>query len=103
MTETAHCRGIHLNMPIVAPDPDTMDELTEREQGALAAMQHYHQHDSGYSKQQSTRPQTLGYGLADSPAGQAAWILEKFWAWTDCGDGDPPGERAHAATSCSTT
>ena len=33
-------------------------------------------------------PQTLGYGLADSPAGQAAWILEKFWAWTDC-DGHP--------------
>ena len=44
--------------------------------------------DSGYSKQQATRPQTLGYGLADSPAGQAAWILEKFWAWTDC-DGHP--------------
>ncbi|MDH5291957.1 MAG: epoxide hydrolase, partial [Acidimicrobiia bacterium] len=43
---------------------------------------------SGYSKQQSTRPQTVGYGLADSPAGQAAWILEKFWAWTDC-DGHP--------------
>ena len=44
--------------------------------------------DSGYSKQQSTRPQTLGYGLTDSPSGQAAWILEKFWAWTDC-DGHP--------------
>src|SRR5262249_2232797 len=37
-------------------------------------------------KQQSTRPQTLGCGLTDSPAGQAAWILEKFWAWTDCDD-----------------
>ena len=42
----------------------------------------------GYSTQQSTRPQTLGYGLADSPSAQAAWILEKFWAWTDC-DGHP--------------
>jgi hypothetical protein len=42
----------------------------------------------GYSAEQSTRPQTLGYGLTDSPAGQCAWILEKFWAWTDC-DGDP--------------
>ena len=51
-------------------------------------MQHYQEWDSGYSKQQSTRPQTLGYGLVDSPAGQAAWILEKFWAWTDC-DGHP--------------
>ncbi|HZQ85479.1 MAG TPA: epoxide hydrolase, partial [Acidimicrobiales bacterium] len=44
--------------------------------------------DSGYSKQQSTRPQTVGYGLVDSPAGQAAWIVEKFWSWMDC-DGHP--------------
>src|SRR3989304_51274 len=51
-------------------------------------MQHYARWDSGYSKQQSTRPQTLGYGLSDSPAGQAAWILEKVWSWTDC-DGHP--------------
>src|SRR5438105_3270584 len=47
-----------------------------------------HGGDSGYSKQQSTRPQTLGYGLLDSPAAQCAWIVEKFWAWTDC-DGHP--------------
>jgi hypothetical protein len=65
-----------------------MGELTEREQAALAALAHYRDWDSGYSKQQSTRPQTLGYGLVDSPAGQAAWILEKFWSWTDC-DGHP--------------
>lgn len=79
-----HCHGIHLNVPVVRPDPETMDELTGEEQAALAAYQHYQDHDSGYSKQQSTRPQTVGYGLVDSPAGQAAWILEKFWAWTDC-------------------
>ena len=79
-----HCAAIHLNMPLVAPDPETMDSLTENEQSALAGMQHYQDKDSGYSKQQSTRPQTLGYGLVDSPAGQAAWILEKFWSWTDC-------------------
>ena len=83
-----HCLGIHLNMPIAAPDPETLNDLTEREQAAMAGMQHYEQWDSGYSKQQSTRPQTLGYGLVDSPAGQAAWILEKFWSWTDC-DGHP--------------
>lgn len=83
-----HCHGIHLNMPMVRPDPDTMDELTDRERDALAGLQHYRDWDSGYSKQQSTRPQTLGYALVDSPAGQAAWILEKFWAWTDC-DGHP--------------
>ncbi len=83
-----HCAGIHLNMPIAFPDPDTMNNLTEREQSALAGVKHYEDWDSGYSKQQSTRPQTLGYGLTDSPAGQAAWILEKFWSWTDC-DGNP--------------
>ncbi len=62
-----------------------MDDLTEREKDALAGRKHYVDWDSGYSKQQSTRPQTVGYGLVDSPSGQAAWILEKFWAWTDCG------------------
>jgi len=83
-----HCAGIHLNMPVAVPDPETMADLTDDEKGALASLQHYEQKDSGYSKQQSTRPQSLGYGLVDSPAGQAGWILEKFWAWTDC-DGHP--------------
>jgi pimeloyl-ACP methyl ester carboxylesterase len=88
LQDGAHCAGIHLNMPIATPDPATMNDLTDAEKAALASMQHYERWDSGYSKQQSTRPQTVGYGLADSPAGQAAWILEKFWAWTDC-DGHP--------------
>lgn len=82
------CQGIHVNMPLAPPDPEQMEDLTELEQSAMAAMQFYQQHDSGYSKQQSTRPQTLGYGLADSPIGQAAWILEKFYQWMDC-DGHP--------------
>ncbi|MCP4512610.1 MAG: epoxide hydrolase, partial [Fuerstiella sp.] len=73
-----------VNMPIVAPDPETMDSLTEAEASALEGMAFYNEWDSGYSKQQSTRPQTLGYGLADSPVGQMAWIVEKFFAWTDC-------------------
>ena len=77
------CKGIHLNMVVVPPDPNSGD-LTEHEISALQGLQHYNDWDSGYSKQQSTRPQTLGYALVDSPAGQAAWILEKFWAWTDC-------------------
>jgi epoxide hydrolase len=88
LQDTEHCLGIHLNMPMVTPDRDTMDDLTEREQDALAGRKYYVDWDSGYSKQQSTRPQTVGYGLTDSPAGQAAWILEKFWSWTDC-DGHP--------------
>jgi epoxide hydrolase len=83
-----HLAGIHLNMPIALPDPATMEDLTEKEQATIASFSHYDRWDSGYSKQQSTRPQTLGYGLVDSPAGQAAWIIEKFWSWTDC-DGDP--------------
>lgn len=83
-TETRQCAGIHINMPIVAPDPDTMDNLTQLEQSALEGMAFYNDWDSGYSKQQSTRPQTLAYGLADSPVGQMAWIMEKFYAWTDC-------------------
>ncbi len=82
--DPTHCQGIHLNMPIAPPTEDSMDNLTELEQSALAGMQHYQEKDSGYSKQQSTRPQSLGYGLVDSPAGQAGWILEKFWSWTDC-------------------
>ncbi|HYK30838.1 MAG TPA: epoxide hydrolase [Streptosporangiaceae bacterium] len=88
MRHPGHLVGIHLNMPIVIPDPATMNDLTEAEQAALASLEHYSKQDSGYAKQQSTRPQTLGYGLLDSPAGLCAWIIEKFWSWTDS-DGDP--------------
>jgi len=73
LRDTEHCAGIHLNMPIVAPDPETMSDLTPLEQRALAGMQRYQDFDSGYSKQQSTRPQSLGYGLVDSPPGPRAW------------------------------
>ena len=79
-----HCKGIHLNMPTGWPSQEALDNPTERDKHAMARGQAYQDEDSGYSKQQSTRPQTLGYGLADSPAGQAMWILEKFWRWTDC-------------------
>lgn len=83
-TETSHCAGIHTTMPIVAPDPATLAELSELEQGALDSVTYYSESDSGYSKQQSTRPQTLGYALADSPVGQMAWIVEKYHSWMDC-------------------
>jgi len=85
LQDPEHVAGIHLNMPAVAPGSMTVDNLTELEQAALADMEHYMEWESGYAKQQSTRPQTLGYGLVDSPAAQCAWIVEKFWAWTDCG------------------
>ena len=80
--------GIHLNMAVATPDRDTMSDLTPAEQQALDDLSQHLKTGTGYSTQQSTRPQTLGYGLTDSPAGQCAWIAEKFWAWTDC-DGHP--------------
>jgi pimeloyl-ACP methyl ester carboxylesterase len=86
--DAEHLAGIHITMPSVGPDKATLGELTPREEAALAGLAQYRKWDSGYSKQQATRPQTLGYALVDSPAGQCAWIVEKFWAWTDC-DGHP--------------
>jgi len=83
-----HCIGIHTNMPIGNPPASAVANPTEEEKVALAALDHYRRIDSGYQKQQSTRPQTLGYGLVDSPAALLAWIVEKFWSWTDC-DGHP--------------
>ena len=83
-----HCIAIHVNMPIALPPAEGLDNPSAEEQRALAAWAHYEEWDSGYSKQQSTRPQTLGYGLVDSPVGQLAWIVEKFWSWMDC-DGHP--------------
>ena len=82
------CAAIHTNMPIGRPTTAARENPTAADKAALAGIEHYRQWDSGYSKQQSTRPQTLGYGLADSPVAQMAWIIEKFWAWTDC-DGHP--------------
>lgn len=78
------CQGIHITLPVVAPDPDTLAEPLPEEVHAMEVFNFYQEWDSGYSKQQSTRPQTLGYGLADSPAGQLAWIVEKYAQWTDC-------------------
>jgi pimeloyl-ACP methyl ester carboxylesterase len=79
--------GLHVNMLSVRPDKqDGPPDADER--AAMERLQHYMQVEAGYARQQATRPQTLGYALADSPAGQAAWIFEKFQAWSDC-DGDP--------------
>jgi pimeloyl-ACP methyl ester carboxylesterase len=77
------CAAIHVNMPLVFPEPDQLQDMDAFEQAAVASLAHWEEKGSGYFKQQSTRPQTLGYGLADSPVGQAAWIYEKMWAWTD--------------------
>jgi epoxide hydrolase len=85
--DPGHCAGIHITLAM-GVRPKVGDPPSPEEARALEGIKYYSDWDSGYSKQQSTRPQTLGYGLTDSPSGQAAWILEKFWAWTDC-DGFP--------------
>ncbi|WP_194833319.1 epoxide hydrolase family protein [Nocardia sp. XZ_19_369] len=83
-----HVAGIHLLPPLAPPDPATFDDLTDRERDALRTLEEAGRWESGYSRMHATRPQTAGYGLVDSPAALCAWIIEKFWAWTDC-DGHP--------------
>lgn len=82
------CIAIHINMPLGFPSGDSGQEPTPAEAAAYARMGEHVRWGTGYSEEQATRPQTLGYGLTDSPVGQLAWIVEKFWAWTDC-DGHP--------------
>ena len=82
------CIAIHTNMPIAIPTAEAMADPTPQETAALEALMYHQRWGMGYSEEQSTRPQTLGYGLVDSPVAQMAWIVEKFWAWTDC-DGHP--------------
>ena len=77
-----HVVGIHVVPPLVPPDPAT--HPTPAERAALADRDRGYDGD-GYNHQQATRPQTIGYGLVDSPALLCAWIVEKFAAWTDSG------------------
>jgi len=83
MIAPPECAGVHLNMPLIYPGRDDYAQLTPAEQDSVASMKFYRDSDSGYARLQQTRPQTLGYGLTDSPAAQAVWIYEKFYAWTD--------------------
>jgi pimeloyl-ACP methyl ester carboxylesterase len=86
--EPKRCTALHLNIPPCLPSEAQMADLTPAEMLSMQDMATHMRWGTGYSQEQMTRPQTIGYGLADSPVGQAAWILEKFWAWTDC-DGHP--------------
>ena len=81
--DRAHVAGVHLIPPLAGPDPATLGDLTGAERAALASLEYSAEWDSGYSREHATRPQTIGYALVDSPAALAAWIVEKFWAWTD--------------------
>ncbi|MFE2571365.1 epoxide hydrolase family protein [Streptomyces mirabilis] len=77
--------GIHVNGLVTFPsgDPAEFDGLTGPEQERLARLENFQQDKMGFNAIQSTRPQTLAYGLHDSPVGQLAWIAEKFKEWTD--------------------
>jgi pimeloyl-ACP methyl ester carboxylesterase len=79
--------GLHLMPPLAPPDPATFDDLTGQERSTLDSLRRSAQMDAGYSTVQATRPQTIGYALADSPAALCGWIVDKFWSWTDH-DGD---------------
>lgn len=74
--------GLHLNFPAAADDRVTNDEeRASRERG-----ERWRREESAYGQIQGTKPQTLSYALNDSPVGLLAWIVEKFWAWSDHGD-----------------
>ncbi len=82
--------GLHLTL-VFAGLPkhkkDPFESVTDEEKARLEARRKVMGEGTGYQAIQGTKPQTLGYGLNDSPAGLAAWITEKFHSWTDC-DGD---------------
>lgn len=79
--------AIHLNMlPVPAPKgPDALAGVSEEEAAHIEEARRWRREETGYQAIQSTRPQSLAYGLTDSPAGLAGWIVEKFRAWSDCG------------------
>ncbi len=84
ISEVDFCKGLHLNMPLVHPSESIKTDMTEFELKCMEAIDYYKTSDSGYSKIQSTKPQTIGYGLVDSPVALATWIIDKFWQWSDC-------------------
>ncbi len=93
-----HIIGVHLNMlfPWVPEDPT---DLTDAERSRVETMRRFRATGIGYGAIQSTRPQTLAYGLTDSPAGQLAWIAEKFGEWTDDGLPDEAVDRDQLLTN----
>jgi pimeloyl-ACP methyl ester carboxylesterase len=83
--DSEHVVGVHVNNLLTFPSgqPDELNDLSDSDQKRLELMQRWQNELSGYAILQSTRPQTLAYALTDSPAGQLAWIVEKFKDWTD--------------------
>ena len=81
--------GLHSNMMLAGPptDREQRADVTQAEETARAARGAYMQNERAYQQIQGSKPQTLGYGLNDSPTGLAAWIVEKFHGWTDMPQG----------------
>jgi microsomal epoxide hydrolase len=83
LVNAEHVVGIHVTMQLAAPVPADANDLDENDRRRLERLERFRREQQGYGAIQSTRPQTLAYGLTDSPAGQLAWIVEKFKEWTD--------------------
>ncbi len=85
--DPAHVAGIHMNMVIAGPPAgvaNPMEGVTPLELAWMGDVGNFTKNETGYQQIQGTKPQTLGYGLNDSPAGLCAWIVEKFRTWSDC-------------------
>lgn len=88
LAHAEHLIGIHLtDIPYWHLSTSAPDDLSDAEQQYLAAGTAWQRTEGAYAMLQSTKPQTPAYGLNDSPAGLAAWLVEKFRAWSDC-DGE---------------
>jgi len=79
-----HVVGVHVTL-LSGPRESTPDPATDEERAYVEELQHWVREEQGYAIIQGTKPQSLAYGLTDSPAGLAAWVVEKFQRWSDCG------------------
>ena len=77
--------GLHLNMLPLRRDPSLFENPGPAEKKYMEELGYFIKEETGYQQIQGTKPQTLAFGLTDSPAGLAAWIVEKCRTWTDCG------------------
>jgi len=88
VVDSDHCIGIHSTLVVADPpegEENPTEGLTPQELSYLEQNRKFETYERGYAHIQGTKPQTVGYALNDSPAGLAAWIVEKFRTWTDCG------------------
>jgi len=101
LADPEHVAGVHLNMCVTFPpaDPAAMADLDDSDRARLDFAQWFAQDGTGWAKIQSTRPQTLAYGLTDSPVGQLAWIVEKFKEWTEAETPEAAVGRDHLLTN----